>query len=528
MQYSQAHNVCVYDTPVTARIITAIPQAFVIAPEKVAVPCTLFNMQVMRYLGYEAYSPILTDYEWPIIPGRTPFDHQKITSAFLTLHPRCFLLNDIGTGKTLSALWAWDYLMRMGFVKKVLILSPLSTLETVWQNEILANFLARRKSIIVYGNREKRERLLKEDADFYIINHDGLGVGCERGGRGVTLGEIAAHVRDNPHINAVGVDEGSVYKDSGTLRYKVLRQVIFDKPYLWWLTGTIAPNEPVDAWAQARAVRKEYQESQKNFRDRTMLRISTFKWVPRKDAAKTTSEIIQPAIRFNREDCIDLPPLMTVDRQVELSPAQKKAYDEIKKQLRLILKEGGSITAVNEAALRTKLIQISCGAIYGEQHEVHKIDCAPRMTVLREVIEQCNEKIIIFCSLTSVVSMVSSELSADGHTVEVINGTVSAGKRSDIFRAFQGSINPRIIVADPRTMAHGLTLTAASTIMWYGPTDQPEIYTQANGRINRPGQTKSMLVVRLASTSIEREIYRRLDGKHSLQGLMLDIIRGEE
>jgi SNF2 family DNA or RNA helicase len=112
--------------------------------------------------------------------------------------------------------------------------------------------------------------------------------------------------------------------------------------------------------------------------------------------------------------------------------------------------------------------------------------------------------------------------------VEVINGAVSAGKRSQVFKDFQSSENPRIIVADPRTMAHGLTLTAASAIIWYGPTDQPEIYTQANGRINRPGQTKSMLVVRLASTNIEREIFRRLDGKHSLQGLMLDIIRGED
>jgi len=101
-------------------------------------------------------------------------------------------------------------------------------------------------------------------------------------------------------------------------------------------------------------------------------------------------------------------------------------------------------------------------------------------------------------------------------------------KRSQVFSNFQNTASPRIIVADPRTMAHGLTLTAASAIVWYGPTDQPEIYTQANGRINRPGQVKSMLVVRLQSTNIEREIYKRLDGKHGLQGLMLDIIRGEE
>jgi SNF2 family DNA or RNA helicase len=527
MLYSHKHNCCVYQAEIPQRITTAVPDAVQISADQVAVPCTIHNMQIMRYLGYQALSPILVDYNWPRKPGVTPFDHQRVTAAFMTLHPRCFNLNDIGTGKTLSVLWALDYLMRKGFVKKALILSPLSTLTEVWENEIFTNFLSNRKAVIVYGDREKRLRLLNTPGDFYIINHDGLGVGSERNKRAIEVGEIAQTIRDDPNFNAIVVDEGSVYKDSGTNRYKILRQVLPAKPYVWWLTGTPTPNEPTDAWSQARAVRTTYAESQKNFKDRTMFRVSTFKWKPKKEAPQLVAEILQPAIRFKREDCIDLPPLMVVDRAVELSPGQKMAYDELKKQLRLILKEGGSITAVNEAALRIKLIQISCGAIYGERHTVYELDCAPRVSVLREVIESCNEKILIFAPLTSVVNMLYKELSSD-YSVEVINGAVSAGKRNEVFRNFQTADDPRIIVADPRTMAHGLTLTAASTIIWYGPTDQPEIYTQANGRINRPGQVKSMLVVRLQSTSIEREIYKRLDGKHGLQGLMLDIIRGED
>jgi SNF2 family DNA or RNA helicase len=526
MQYSQAYNMAVYDTPNPQRIAHAIPQAHILGPEKIAVPCTLHNMQVMRYLGYQAVAPILFNYDWPIRPPHRPFDHQRATSAFLTLHPRCFLLNDIGTGKTLSVLWALDHLMQQGFVKKALILSPLSTLETVWLNEIFSNFLSRAKAVVVYGSREKRMRLLNTEAQYYIINHDGLSVGTERANKQIKLGGIASFVRDNPDFNAIVVDEGSTYKDSGTLRYKVLKQVIHSKPYVWWLTGTIAAKEPVDAWAQARAVRLDYAESQKNFKERTMYRVSTFKWLPRANAAQTTAEIIVPAIRFKREDCIDLPPFMTVDRSVELSPGQKKAYDDLKKQLRIMLKEG-SVTAVNEAALRNKLIQISCGAVYGEQHQINKLDCSPRIAVMREVIETCNEKLLIFAPLTSVVNLLYDELKVD-YSVEVINGAVSAAKRAEVFRNFQSSESPRIIVADPRTMAHGLTLTAASTIIWYGPTDQPEVYIQANGRINRPGQVKSMLAVRLASTPIEREIFRRLDGRHNLQGMMLDIIRGEE
>ena len=526
MLYSARWNCCIYDTDTPQRIIAAIPTARILTPNQVAVPCTLHNMQTMRCLGFGAVSPILRNYDWPIRPPWKPAAHQIHTAAFATLHPRSFILNDIGTMKTLSMLWALDYLMLQGFVKKCIILSPLSTLETVWQNEIFANFLSRRKSIIVYGDRAKRERLLSQEADFYIINHDGLSVGVERQNKSIQLGRLAEAIRENPAFNAFIIDEGSVYKDSGTMRYKVLRQVIATKPYVWWLTGTPTPNEPTDAWSQARAVRTDYAESQKNFKDRTMYRISTFKWLVRKDAAKTTAQVLQPSIRYERDQCTDLPPLTVQDLNVELSPGQKKAYADLKRELRIML-DKGTITAVNEATLRMKLIQISCGAVYGEQHEIHKVDAAPRMQVLHEIIEQCREKILIFAPLTSVVSMVSSELSKH-YSVEVINGAVAAGKRSQVFKDFQSSENPRIIVADPRTMAHGLTLTAASAIIWYGPTDQPEIYTQANGRINRPGQTKSMLVVRLASTNIEREIYRRLDGKHSLQGLMLDIIRGED
>ena len=527
MKYSLTHNVCVYEGPNPQRIVAAAPQAVLLDAERVVVPCDIINMQAMRYLGYQALSPMLRDYDWPIRPPLRPFDKQRATAAFLTLHPRAFCLNAIGTGKTLSALWALDYLMRCGHVKKALILSPLSTLETVWLNEIAHNFLSRRKGLVVYGSRKKRLRLLNENADFYIINHDGLGVGCSRANGRLSLGEIAETIRTNPDFNAVVMDEGSVYKDSGTLRYKIFRQVALSKSYLWWLTGTPTPNEPVDAWAQARLVNTAYQESQKNFKARTMYQISTFKWLPKKDAQKTVAEILQPAIRFDRADFIDLPPLMTTDRQVEFTPVQRKAYDELKKQLRVMLKDGGAINAVNEVSLRLKLIQISCGAVYDEAHAAHKVDCAPRVAALREVIEECGEKLLVFAPLTSVINMLYDELKVD-YSVEVINGAVSAGKRAEVFRDFQNATAPKIIIADPRTMAHGLTLTAASTIVWYGPTDQPEIYQQANGRINRPGQTKSMLVVRLMATAIEREIYRRLDGKQGLQGSMLDIIRGED
>lgn len=524
MLYSEAHNFCVYDTRMPERITQIIPSAKVVRPNTVAVACNIQNMQIMRALGYEAVSPILRDYKWS---GRyTPFDHQKHMAAFLTLHPKAFNLSDIGTGKTLGTLWAADYLMQKGVIKKALVLSPLSTLYRVWQDEIFQHFLANRKSIVLHGSREKRIELLKQDADFYIINHDGLGIGSVKTHKGLVLGELSEIIKNRADIDLIIVDEGSVYKDSGTLRYKILRNVVQDKPYIWWLTGTPTPNAPTDAWSQARLLCPAYNESYRAFQDRTMSRITQFKWVPKPDASRIAASILQPAIRFHRSECLDLPPCQSVTRDVELTPQQKKALLELKTQLASMVGMG-SINAVNEAALRTKMLQVSMGAVYDKDHNAHKIDCAPRLKVMREIIEQTEEKILIFAPLTSVIDLLYSDLRKDYH-VEKVNGEVSPGKRSEIFRAFQQEKEPRIIVADARAMAHGLTLTAAATIIWYGPTDMPEVYTQANGRINRPGQTKSMLIVRLAATALEREIFKRLDNKESMQGALLSLIREGE
>lgn len=522
MLYSAEHNALIYSVPNQERILACLPEARAMSSKHIIVPCNVHNMQVMRHLGHEVLSPILHAYSWP---GKylKPFEHQRHMAAFVTMHPRSFNLSDMGTGKTLSSLWALDFLMKQGMVKKVLIVTPLSTIYRVWEDEIFTNFLSSRKTSILHGDRAKRLERLHVDADFYVVNHDGLGVGMKKEARGIVLGELAQAIRGRTDIDAVVVDEGSCYKDSGTNRYKVLRQVLAPKPYVLWLTGTPTPVEPTNAWSQARLVRPDYTESFMSFRDRTMMRISQFKWVPKAGSAEIAASILQPAIRYQRDECLDLPECMMETRDVELSPAQKKAYDELKKTLSVQV-GAGQIMAINEATLRMKLIQIACGAVYSPDHEVHKIDCGSRLEVLHEVIEQCNHKLLVFAPLTSVINLLYAELKKT-YSAERITGNVSAKRRAEIFRSFQTEANPRIIIADPRTMAHGLTLTAANTIIWYGPTDQPEIYQQANARINRPGQRNNTLVIRLAATPIEREIYRRLDGRENMQGLILNLVK---
>ena len=149
------------------------------APQFWAVPHHLRNAIVLRHFNFPV-APIMDDYDWPIEPGRKPLPHQKVYANFSAMHPKSFNLGDPGTMKTLSTLWAADYLMQQ-FPKgefKFLIVAPLTILDTVWAAAIFRNLAGRRTFKILIGDEAKRIKLLAQDADFYICNFDGLKVGA--------------------------------------------------------------------------------------------------------------------------------------------------------------------------------------------------------------------------------------------------------------------------------------------------------------------------------------------------------------
>lgn len=526
MMYSEQHNVCLYARGEITNAAFAVQGAKPVG-DYLAVPCTMLSMSQMARLRLPAMSPILREYDWPSNKAmvKEPFLHQKVTASFMTLNPRNFNLNDMGTGKTLSTLWAFDYLKRRGELHKALVITPRSTMKRVWEDEIRKHFLGRLTSTILHGDAKTRLERLNENVDVYIINHDGIGVGKGRDKFGrLQAGEIANILASRKDIDLVIIDELAVFRTSSAQRYKMLKFICKDKQYVWGLTGGPTPNAPTDAYAQAKIIRQDYNESFIQMRDKTMTKINDFVWKPRKDAPDHVARVLSPSIRYSREQCIDLPPFTTSHLEVELSPGQKKAYEELKKTLRTQL-ENGQISAINEGTLRLKLIQVALGAVYGGDKQVSKVDCQPRLNVLREIIESTDGKLLVFTPLVSVTEMVEGEVRSWGYSVERVNGSVSQKKRDDIFLKFEQQADPRIIVADPGTMAHGLTLVAAATIVWYGATDNHETYDQANARIRRPGQTKSMHVMTLGSTPVERAIYKRLQDKEAMQGAILNLIK---
>ena len=486
----------------------------------VVVPHREDEVRVLRNLGFDAPAPMSYYYDWPGL--YKPFQHQRITAEFATLNPRCFILNGMGSGKSISVLWAFDYLRKQGRVRKMLIISPLSTLERTWGDEIFRHMVDYQFAVL-HGSREKRHKLLDQDFDIYIINHDGIK-------SKETLDKIMA----KQDIDLVVVDEIASFRNSSTERWKYLNRLvngdakagILPMEWVWGLTGTPTPNEPTDAWAQCRLINpSKVPKFFSHFRDSVMQKRTQFKWEARKNAINIVSEAMQPSVRFAREDCIDLPPTTYMTRQAELTPEQRRAYKEM--VTRLTTEVGsGQITAVNEAVKLNKLLQITCGVVYGEDGSFD-LPAGPRVELVREIIDEAEAKVIVFVPFTGALKMLASELRKD-YTVEVINGSVSKTERDRIFGDFQKSKNPRVLVSVAAAMSHGLTLTASNTIVWYAPTTSNEVYEQANARIVRPGQKLNTLIVHIEGSDVERKMYERLQNKGRMQGLLLDMLKNEK
>jgi SNF2 family DNA or RNA helicase len=244
---------------------------------------------------------------------------------------------------------------------------------------------------------------------------------------------------------------------------------------------------------------------------------------------------MQPAIRFTRDECLDLPPIMYQTRTAPLTKQQEKAYKQMLTQLR-IEAAAGDITAANEAVKAQKLIQVACGLVYGPNGANEVMDVSPRMDVLMEIIEESASKTIVFVPFVAVAERVAAEIESrmkvnlfnpqdTNQTVELIHGGVSKAERDRIFSTFQQGSHTQVLVAQPAAMSHGLTLTAASTIVWFAPITSNETFTQANGRITRAGQIHNQLIVTIEGTKIEEKYYNRLRSKQKVQGILLDMVK---
>lgn len=476
--------------------------------ELIAIPYGVDESIVLRNMGFSVPEPIREYYDWPA--KFTPMEHQKDTAAFLTTHKKSLCLNAPGTGKSISSLWAADFLLCEGVAKKVLIVAPLSTVKVVWGTE-LKTHLPHRQFVICTGSKKKRIDLLSTPGiQYVIINHDGFS-------------NMQEHLAD---IDVVIYDEATALKSASSQRYKIFAKWMnANRPWLWMLTGTPISQTPADAWTLARLVDSpNVSRSFTAFKDTVMKKITQFKWVPRDDALETCKKVLQPSIRFSLDECKDLPSTNFVGRKTELTPQQIKAFKDMQEKAVTIFKEG-SVTAANTAVMLSKLLQICCGVVYSEDDSI-VIDSSERYNTLTELITEIGGKVIIFVPLKGVQRWLLKRLREEKYSVELVNGDVSKKDRDEIFHNFQHTDQPQILLAHPKVAAHGLTLTAAKHIIWYAPIYSLEQYEQANARIRRLTTEGKTSVWHIYATNFEAELYRRLRAKQNTLAEFLDLVRG--
>jgi SNF2 family DNA or RNA helicase len=291
------------------------------------------------------------------------------------------------------------------------------------------------------------------------------------------------------------------------------------------MTGTPAAQSPLDAYGLAKLIDPNtVPRFFGSFRDMVMTKVSQFRWTVKPEATDLVFKVLQPAIRFTKEECLDLPDMTYVKRKVELTRQQKRYYDILKKKLVMQI-NGDEVSAVNAAVIMNKLLQISAGAVYTDEGDTLEFDIKHRYKVLKEVIDESSQKVLIFVPFKHTIDILTDKLRADGISTDVIRGDVPVSKRTDIFKRFQTTNNPRVLVIQPQSAAHGVTLTAANTVVWWGPTSSLETYAQANARVHRSGQKHRCTVVQLQGSAVEKRVYSLLDKRIDVHTKMIDLYK---
>jgi SNF2 family DNA or RNA helicase len=388
-------------------------------------------------------------------------------------------------------------------------------MQDAWMNGISKSIIHRSAIVAHHQQAVRRIEMVQGDYEFVIINYDGLNL-------------ISNEVKADGRFDLIIVDEANAYKNVSTLKWKTLSKLLTPQTYLWMMTGTPASQSPLDAYGLAKLVNPT---GVPNFftawRDKTMNKITQFKWAPKKQAAQLVFDALQPAIRYTKEQCTDLPPVLVETRDIPLTPQQRKYYVMLKERM-LVQAAGETISAVNAAAGVSKLLQISAGAAYTDDKEVVEFDCSPRLSVLMEVLEETKRKVLVFAAFRHSIDTIHNYLTKHGVANELIHGDVPVKKRTDIFKRFQSEDAPRVLVIQPQAAAHGVTLTAADTVIFWGPVMSVETYKQCIARSDRIGQDSTKVtVIHLQGSDIERKMFKVLEERVEDHSMLIKLYESE-
>ena len=489
-----------------AALRSIFPDAPLLDPMHIVIPHGMRETLLSRHAGFKVPNPMELYYDFPHPPEEPPFKIQKVTCNLLSENPRAYVLNDMGTGKTRTVYWTWDYLNKTDCAGRLLVVCKLSNLRDPWADEAF-KIIPGRKVNLLHGSRKVRLQLLEDPADVYVVNHDGLKV-------------IYKELLARKDITVLCIDELNAYRNNSD-RTRLMKRFASNFSTVWGLTGNPRPNAPTDIHHQVKIVTPS--RGVKSFRaaeELLMTRVSQYVLKPKPGANDIAFDWMQPAVRFSLDDVTELPDAITRPIHVDLSKQQENIYDTVKKDLVAQIRDK-KITALNAGAAMGKLLQISGGWVYTHAPDYVRLDASPRVGALIDLIEASSRKVIVcvpYRHMLEGIDGIFRRIKVDFDWCVVHGDTKD---RDELFNLFQHTDKYHAMLAHPGCISHGLNFTSADTVIWYIPITSYDTYEQTEARIRRSGQKHKQQFLQMRATPIEERLYTLLRQKETGQDKLL-------
>lgn len=502
---------------------------------------------------------IKIDYKMPPLAN---YQHQGV--IYLSLLPIVPLFADCGMGKTFMVLVSTQHQINTGVLSrgKTLICGKLATLETGWLEDA-AKFTDLKVSVVwtgsSYKRREKLLAKLEEDADVYVINHEGVKVLEE---------ELTAK-----RFEKVVIDESTILKSFTGLHSRISggtigKSIFRVSEHAKWrvvMSGTPAPNSAEDIWGQMNFLDPDgflLEASYKDFRQKYMHKVvfgrlkkdeygrdipgepenknTPTKWVLTQGQDKVINSIIAPHIfRLRIRDHIkDLPPKTVIKRSIPMSPEQQKIYTKVQEDLWVWFQgkkdeEDKKVTTDNTLTELIKLRQVTGGFLIADDDEPVPFKSNPKLDMMDQLLDEeidISKKVVIFAQYKWEIKTLEDRYKKYG--IVTVYGGNSGNKNLENLKRFMHEPECRLIVLHPKSAAHGITLTMAHYMIFYSISYSSEEDYQAVARIERASQKNPMFVYYLLAKakkgfSIDEIIYRVQVSKQKKQEYLLDLKQGD-
>lgn len=445
----------------------------------------------------------------------TAFAHQRKSLAHAKTTPIIYDCSDPGTGKTAVAAWDFDYRRTKKKGKCALVLAPRTLLRSTWFND-LKKFTPSLK--VAVATASDRGEVFAQTADVYVTNIDAA----------KWLAQQKKGFFDK--FDTLIIDESSAYKHATSQRSRAMAKICKHFKYRRAMTGTPNGRSITDVWHQVYLLDegKRLGSSFYSFRNAVCepkqvgKSANAIQWSDKDGAEEAVFGLLQDiVIRHRFEDCVDIPVNHRYTLEYELTPKQRKAYDQMEQTQMLEIKKTGTlITAANAAVVAGKLLQIASGAVYAPGGMVLVDD--GRYKMILDLVEERQHSLVFFHWKHQRDAMVA-EADKRGITFCVLDGESTDDERTGMVAGYQAG-RYQVMFAHPRSAAHGLTLTRGTTTIWSSPTYDLELFEQGSKRQHRMGQkNKTETITIVAPGTIDERVYEILQSKNARMKNLLDL-----